>query len=320
MANEPTTTDQIIENEIQIPEELSVLPLLGTVVYPMTMIPLAIGQEASIRLIDDALVGGRMVGMFALRNPSDRPEQITPEDFYAIGTAANVHKLVKMPDGTLRVAIQGLARIEIVEIIQTEPYFRARVRPLPDIVETGIEVEALVRNLRALIGEMAELIPQFPEELQAVVMNEEDPQRLTHVLSVYTRLDLADRQALLEETSVRRRLERLNEILRRELEILRVGQQIQGQVNEEMGRTQREYILREQLRAIQRELGETDENAAEVERLREAITEAHLPEEAQDVATRELDRLARMNPAAADYGVIRTYLEILASLPWDKRT
>ncbi len=316
----PEQQPPVVPEQQELPEELSILPLLNHIVYPMTLIPLAVGQEASIKLIDDALVGGLMIGMVALRNPTERPEQTTPEDFYTVGTAANVHRLVKLPDGTLRVAVQGVARFEIVEIIQTEPYFRARVRPAPDIVETGLEVEALMRNLQALIGQMAQLVPQFPEELQVAVLNEDDPQRLANMLSLYTRLDLADRQALLEERSVRRRLERLGEILTRELEVLRVGQQIQGQVNEEMGKTQREYILREQMRAIQRELGEADDNAVEIDRLRQAIEDAKMPPEAHDQATRELERLQRMNPAAADYGMIRTYLEMLVSLPWSQQT
>ena len=316
----PEQQPPVVPEQQELPEELSILPLLNHVVYPMTLVPLAVGQEASIKLIDDALVGGQMIGMVALRNPTERPEQASPEDFYTVGTAANVHRLVKLPDSTLRVAVQGIARFEIVEIIQTEPYFRARVRPAPDVVETGLEVEALMRNLQALIGQMAQLVPQFPEELQVAVLNEDDPQRLANMLSLYTRLDLADRQALLEERSVRRRLERLGEILTRELEVLRVGQQIQGQVNEEMGKTQREYILREQMRAIQRELGEADDNAVEIDRLRQAIEDAKMPPEAHDQSTRELERLERMNPAAADYGMIRTYLEMLVSLPWSQQT
>ncbi len=320
MANSEHSSPPAEGEMIELPDELALLPLFGTVVFPMTMIPLAVGQESSIKLIDDALVGARMVALVALRNADERPDPIKPEDFYSIGVVANVHRLVKLPDGTLRVAVQGLERIEIIEITQTEPYFKARVQPRPDVVESGLEVEALVRNLQARIAEMAQLIPQFPEELQTIVLNENDPQRLANLISLYTRLELAERQQLLEQTSVLRRLERLNEILTRELEVLRVGQQIQGQVNAEMGKTQREYILREQMRAIQRELGETDENAAEIERLRQAIADAQMPPEAHEQAMREVERLARMNPAAADYGVIRTYLEMLTSLPWAKRT
>jgi ATP-dependent Lon protease len=305
---------------LNIPEELALLPLLGTVVYPMTIIPLAIGQETSIRLIDDALKAGRMVGLFALKNPDERPEPINPDDFYSIGCAASVHRLLKMPDGTMRVAVQGIERIEIVEITQTEPYYKARVRVIPDEVEEGIEIEALMRNLQGLVGQMAQLIPQFPEELQTAVINEDDPRRLAYMLALYTRVGLSERQELLEENSVRRKLERLIEILQRELQVLQIGQQIQGQVNEEVSKTQREYILRQQLEAIRRELGEEDTNAAEIQRFREALEAANMPEEARETAEREVNRLSRMNPAAPDYSITRTYLEILTSLPWTKKT
>lgn len=316
------STEQTQQPEApQIPSELAILPVFSTVVFPMTMIPLAVGQEQSIKLIDDALVGDRMIVLVALRNGEERPDPVTEGDFFRIGTVATVHRLLKMPDGTVRLAVQGIERVEILELTQKEPYFRGRIRAVPDVVETGMEIEALVRNLQGITAEMAQLIPQFPEELQQIVLNEDDPQRLANLLSLYQqRIDLKDRQALLEETSVRRRLERLTQILSRELEVLRVGQQIQGQVNAEMGKTQREYILREQMRAIQKELGETDENTVEIERLRQLIVDAKMPEEANEQSLRELDRLARMNPASPDYGVIRTYLEIMTSLPWAVRT
>ena len=303
-----------------IPEELAILPILNNIIYPMTIIPLAIGQDQSIRLIDDALMAGRMIGLFSLKDAEQRPERVTPDDFYHIGCAANVHRLLKMPDGTLRVAVQGVERIEIIEITQTEPYFKARIKVIPDTVEQGIEIEALMRNLQGLVAQMAQLLPQFPEELQTAVINEDDPRRLAYLLALYSRMELAERQALLEEPSVRRKLERLSEIMRRELQVLQVGQQIQGQVNAEMSRTQREYILRQQLQTIQRELGEDDSNAAEIERFREAIEQANMPQEARETAERELNRLSRMNPAAPDYGITRTYLEMMTSLPWSKQT
>ncbi|WP_029214536.1 endopeptidase La [Kallotenue papyrolyticum] len=304
----------------ELPEELAILPIFGQIIFPMTIIPLAIGQPGSIQLIDDALRAGQPIGIVTLKATDERPVRITPDDFYHIGCVVNVHRLLKMPDGTLRVAVQGLERIQIEEITQHEPYFRARVRVLPDVVEDGLEVEALMRNLQGLVTQMAQLIPQFPEELQTAVINEDDPRRLAYLLALYTRMDLPDRQAILEETSVRRKLERLGEILRRELQVLQIGQQIQGQVNEEVSRSQREYILRQQLEAIRRELGEEDPNAQEIERLREAIAQAGMPDEVREIAERELERLRRMNPAAPDYSITRTYLEILTSLPWNKRT
>ncbi len=308
-------TDQAVELP-DIPEELALLPIFNNIVYPMTIIPLAIGQEQSIKLIDDALMASRMIGLVSLRNTDARPEQITPQDFYTIGCAANVHRLLKMPDGTLRVAVQGVERFEIVEITQTEPYFRARIRVMPDVTEPGLEVEALMRNLQGLVTQMAQLVPQFPEELQMAVINEDDPRRLAYLMALYTRMELAERQAILEENSVRRKLERLSEILRREVQVLQIGQQIQGQVNEEVNKSQREYILRQQLAAIQRELGEDDTNAAEIERFREAIEKANMPQEARETVERELNRLSRMNPAAPDYSIARTYLEMLTTLPW----
>jgi ATP-dependent Lon protease len=305
-----------------IPDELAVLPLFNMVVYPMTVTPLAVGQEASIRLIDDAMVGQRLIALVALRNEERRPDTITADDFYPVGTAAIVHRLLRLPDNTLRVAIQGIERIQIEAIVQTEPYLRARVRVLPDEVADGIEVEALMRNLVGLATQMLQLLPNASEELQVQITNEDDPRRLAYLLAVTMlfRSSVAERQEVLELSDVRAKLKRLTEILTRELEVLRIGQEIQSQVQSGIDRNQREYVLREQMRAIQRELGETDENAAEVERLRTMVDEAGMSQEALEQAKRELDRLSKMPPAAAEYGIIRSYIETLASLPWQRHT
>ncbi|HEU5012840.1 MAG TPA: LON peptidase substrate-binding domain-containing protein, partial [Roseiflexaceae bacterium] len=308
--------------EMPIPDELAVLPLFNMVVYPMTVTPLAVGQEASIRLIDDAMVGQRLIALVALRNEERRPDTITADDFYPVGTAAIVHRLLRLPDNTLRVAIQGIERIQIEAIVQTEPYLRARVRVLPDEVADGIEVEALMRNLVGLATQMLQLLPNASEELQVQITNEDDPRRLAYLLAVTMlfRSSVAERQEVLELSDVRAKLKRLTEILTRELEVLRIGQEIQSQVQSGIDRNQREYVLREQMRAIQRELGETDENAAEVERLRTMVDEAGMSQEALEQAKRELDRLSKMPPAAAEYGIIRSYIETLASLPWQRHT
>jgi ATP-dependent Lon protease len=305
-----------------IPDELAVLPLFNMVVYPMTVTPLAVGQEASIRLIDDAMVGQRLIALVALKNEERRPDTITADDFYPVGTAAIVHRLLRLPDNTLRVAIQGIERIQIEAIVQTEPYLRARVRVLPDEVADGIEVEALMRNLVGLATQMLQLLPNASEELQVQITNEDDPRRLAYLLAVTMlfRSSVAERQEVLELSDVRAKLKRLTEILTRELEVLRIGQEIQSQVQSGIDRNQREYVLREQMRAIQRELGETDENAAEVERLRTMVDEAGMSQEALEQAKRELDRLSKMPPAAAEYGIIRSYIETLASLPWQRHT
>ena len=305
-----------------IPTEMAILPLFNTMVYPMTVLPLAVGQPESIRLIDDSMVGQRVVGLMMIKNEDDRPSPVKPEDFYHIGTAAIVHKLMKLPDGTLRVAVQGLERIEIEEIIQTEPYYIARIRVVPDVVreDSSVELEALMRSIGSLTTRIAPLIPQFPEELLAAVVNEDDPRRLAYLVASYVRMNIPDRQGVIEEADVATKLRKLNEVLTRELNVLEVGQQIQSQVQSEMGKTQRDYVLREQMKAIRRELGEENEQDVEADRLAQAIEEAGMSVEAKNQASRELDRLRQMPPAAAEYGVIRTYLETLISLPWQKRS
>ncbi len=313
---------EAVPDGMTIPDELAVLPLFNMIVYPMTVTPLAVGQEASIRLIDDAMVGQRLIALVALKNEEQRPDTITADDFYTIGTAAIVHRLLRLPDNTLRVAIQGIERIKIEEIVQTEPYLRARVRVLPDQNEDGIEVQALMRNLVGLATQMLELLPNTSEELQVQITNEDDPRRLAYLIAVTIlfRSSVAERQEVLELSSVRAKLKRLTEILTRELEVLRIGQEIQSQVQSGIDRNQREYVLREQMRAIQRELGESDENVAEVERLRAMVDEAGMTGEALEQANRELDRLSKMPPAAAEYGIIRSYIETLADLPWNRHT
>ncbi|HEY1013943.1 MAG TPA: endopeptidase La, partial [Herpetosiphonaceae bacterium] len=303
-----------------IPTEIAILPLFNTIIYPMTVIPLAVGQPESIRLIDDSMVGERVVGLMTLKNEDERPSPVTAEDFYHIGTAAVVHKLMKLPDGTLRVAVQGLERIEIEEIIQTQPYFRARIRVIPDHAEATVETEALMRSIVNLITQMAPLIPQFPEELLEAVTSEDDPRRLAYMVALYVRMSIADRQQILEEDDLHAKLRRLNELLSRELSVLEIGRQIQSQVQTELGKTQREYVLREQMKAIRKELGEDNEQEVEAERLAEQIEQAGMSQEAEAQAMQQLDRLRQMPPAAAEYGVIRAYLETLISLPWSKAT
>src|SRR5215510_2597913 len=213
------------ERAPDIPEELAILPLFNTVIYPLTVIPLAIGQEQSIRLIDEAMVDQRMVGLVTLKNEQERPEQITPEDFYQIGTAAMVHRLLRLPDNTLRVAVQGIERIQIEEILQTEPYIRARVKLLPDDLSDNIETQALMRNVIGLAGQILQLLPNPSEELQAQILNEDDPRRLAYLLAVTLlfRSSIAERQEILALTSVRAKLERLAEILTRELSLPYLG-------------------------------------------------------------------------------------------------
>ncbi len=311
-----------------LPPDLPILPLQSLVVFPVAVFPLAVVEPRAIRLVDDAVLGSRMIGLVTARprgseSPADggASEQATlPEQVHRVGTLAMVHKLLKLPDGSLRIAVQGLERIRIVEFTATEPYLRARVERAPEVVEDDIEVEALMRNLMTLFQKIANLVPQMSEELQTLVLNIDDPRQLAYVLAASIRMELEERQAILEEDSVKEKLRRLTGLLSKEMEVLQLGQQIQSQVQTEMSKAQREYFLREQIKAIRQELGETDEAQLEVERLRKALQEANLPAEAREQADRELDRLASMPPAAAEYGVIRTYLEWLAALPWSKGT
>src|SRR5215216_533260 len=314
--------DEVESRPPNIPEELAILPLFNVVIYPQTVVPLAVGQEQSIKLIDEAVLGERMIGLVTLKNEQERPDPIAPADFYEIGTAALVHRLLRLPDNTLRVAVQGVARIQIEEIIQTEPYFRARVRVLEETAGDDIETQALMRNVISLAEQILQLLPNQSEELQSQIVNEDDPSRLAYLVAVSLlfRSSVAERQEILALDGVREKLARLAEILTRELSVRQLGQQIQSQVQSGIDKNQREYLLREQMRAIRNELGEGDENAAEVDRLRAAIADAGMSAEAQSQAGRDLDRLAQMPPAAAEYGVIRTYLEMLISLPWRKRS
>lgn len=301
-----------------IPETLAILPLRGVIVYPLTVIPLTVGQPRSVRLVDDAVVGQRVIGLVASKNPEN--ETPGPDELYHTGTAAMVHRLFRAPDGTIRLLVQGLARFKLNQFVEQEPYLKATVSLMPETVETGLEVEALMRSVRDLFQRVAELVPSMPGELTNAVMNIEDPRQLVYTIATYQRMELAEAQELLELDSITVKLKRLYTLLSKELEVLELGKKIQSEAQSNMEKVQREYFLREQLKAIQKELGDKDEQAVEVEEFRQKIEAAGLPEEARKEADRELDRLSKLPTAAAEYGVIRTYLDWLTSLPWSKIT
>ena len=311
--------EHVTEAEVlKIPEELPILPLRGVVVYPHTVVPLTIGQPRSIRLVDDVASKDRLVGLVASRKPE--LEQPGPKDLYAYGTVANVQRLFRAPDGTIRMIVQGLARFELGEFSAHEPYLRASILLWPEEVEDGVEIEAQMRAASDMFQEVAELAPSLPREVVASVLLQEDPLQVAYTIANYQRMELDVAQELLEENSTSAKLQRLNALLSREIEVLALGQKIQDEAREEIEKVQREFFLREQLKAIQRELGEVDEQGAEVEEFREKIEKADLPEEAEKQARRELDRLAKLPTAAAEFGVIRTYLDWLVSIPWSKET
>jgi ATP-dependent Lon protease len=303
----------------QIPSELPILPLRGVVVYPQTAVPLTIGQPRSIRLVDDVMAGeDRLIGLVASKNPElDTPE---PEDLYSVGTVAIVHRLFRAPDGSIRLLVQGLARFRLGEFVHLDPYLKANVEIFPEMIDDDVEVEALARNARDQFEHIAEMIPSIPRELVASVVGLEDPLQTIYTIANFQRMDLNDAQELLELDPVLEKLRKLITILTHEVEMLEIGQKIQNEARSEIDKVQREYFLREQLKAIQRELGEGDEQTVEAEEFRQKIQVAEMPEEADKMARRELDRLSRLPSAAAEYGVIRTYLDWLVSLPWSIST
>jgi ATP-dependent Lon protease len=312
--------EQRLENEPRpaVPAELPILPLRGVVVYPQTVIPLTVGQPRSIKLVDEVVNGDRLVGLVTAVNPE--LETPGPDDIYRVGTLASIHRLFRAPDGTIRMLVQGLTRIAVDEFVATEPYLRAKIHATPENVEETIEIEALMRNVVGQFTRLSELVPTIPSELISSALNVDDPLQLVYTIATYIRIDLDEAQALLELDSTEAKLRRLMTILNKELEVLELGRKIQTEAQTEMEKVQREYYLREQLKAIQRELGEGDEQTVEIEEFRAKIEASGMPEEARKEADRELDRLSKLPTAAAEYGVIRTYLDWLTSLPWNVRT
>jgi ATP-dependent Lon protease len=301
-----------------LPERLPVLPLRDTVTYPDTLTPLAVGQDRSIQLVNDVLSGDRMLVMLGSKDPE--LETPGPDQLHTVGVAGMVARMLKVPDGSLRILVQAGERVRIDEWVGEEPYLVAKVSRVPDVVEEGPELTALMRNVQQTFTRIIEEVPYLPEELQMAVANVEDPSSLAHLIAGALRIKVEEKQALLEEVDVGKRLRKLSEILARELDIVAIGSKIQNQVMSEMESSQREYVLRQQLKAIQEELGEKDPAEAEIDDLKEQLAALELPEEVRKQADRELSRLEKLPQAAAEHGVIRTYLEWIASLPWDGQT
>ena len=300
-------------------ETLPVLPLKDTVVFPDSVAPLAIGQERSIKLVDEVVAGDeQLLALVTARNAE--AEQPGFDDLYEIGTVAQVHKLVRVPDGTLRILVQGLRRARIEKRVSDDPYLVAELEELPDEPEESREVEALTRNVQTLFGRVIGLVPYLPEELQLAAANVEDASTLCNLVGSALRLPTEEKQRLLELVNTRERLRETSKLLSSELEVMELGSKIQSQVQSELDETQREFFLRQQLKAIRQELGEGDDEQAEIEELRSQLDELALPEDIDRAARRELSRLEKLPPAAAEYGVIRTYLDWIVTLPWTAAT
>jgi ATP-dependent Lon protease len=309
------------ERAPSIPPELPVLPLRDTVLFPNSFMPLAVARESSVRLIDDAIGGGKLIAVFTQRDASvDQPGQA---DLYPVGTATHIHKMFKLSDGSLRLIVQGLARLKLERVVATEPYLRAEVVAAAEGAAEAdkLEIDALQRNIKANFQQVVSLSPLLSDDLQTLALNIVDPGKLVDfIASSLTTITTPVKQEVLETLDVRARMDLLNRILIKELEVLELGSKIQSQVQSEVGKNQRDYFLREQLKAIQKELGEGDDQTKEIEELRQKIEAAGMPEPVRKEATRELDRLSKMPVAAAEYTVSRTYLDWLVAVPWAKKT
>ena len=325
MSDEPTEftgdEDAGVESPVSVPPQSPILPLRDTVLFPNSFMPLAVARESSIRLIDQAVADGSPVGVFTQRDPS--VEAPSHEDLYSVGTLTHIHKMFKLADGSLRLIVQGLTRVYLDGLVSTHPYITGDVRAADEVLsdEDELEVDALQRNIKNNFQQVVSLSPLLSDDLQSLAANISEPGKLADfIASSLTTIPTTTKQDVLATLEIRERLSDLNRILINELEVLELGSKIQSEVQSEVGKNQREYLLREQLKAIQKELGETDEQTKEAEELREKIDAAGMPEPVKKEALRELDRLSRMPVAAAEYTVSRTYLDWMVALPWDTRT
>jgi len=309
------------ERPLSIPPELPILPLRDTVLFPNSFMPLAVARASSVRLIDEAIANGKLIAVFTQRDASI--EEPLQSDLYPVGTATHIHKMFKLPDGSLRLIVQGLARLTLNELVSTQPYLRARVTAAVEDTADGdrLEIDALARNIKTNFQQVVSLSPLLSDDLQTLAVNIAEPGRLADfIASSLSTISTAVKQEVLETLDIRARLDDLNRILIKELEVLELGSKIQSQVQSEVGKNQREYFLREQMKAIQKELGEGDDQTKENEELAEKIEAAGMPDLVKKEALRELDRLSKMPVAAAEYTVSRTYLDWLIAVPWNKRT
>ncbi|MCL6512590.1 MAG: endopeptidase La [Anaerolineae bacterium] len=317
-ADKPAEEQQREQAQAESLGVMAILPLRGVLVYPLSALPLRVAQPRSIRLIDDATLRKMPVGLVASKHPEKDDPGI--EDIYTVGTIATIARHFKAPDGVVNMIVQGMERFRIVEVVSEDPYIVAKVEPLPETWENSLEIEALRRNISEGFGKMAELRPDMPDELAQMIQNIEDPRQLTYAVATYMRMDLDDAQRLLEMEGLPNKMLFLLQLLNKELEVLQLGKKIQSEAQSEMEKMQREYFLREQIKAIQRELGEADEQQIEINTFREKIANSGMNEEARREAERELERMSKMPTQAAEYGVIRTYLDWMVSLPWQKTT
>ncbi|MCJ7803673.1 MAG: endopeptidase La [Desulfobacterales bacterium] len=306
------------DDKVIIPDELPIVPLRGTVLFPDLILPIMVGRKKSVKLIDDAMDSDRIIGVITQKRSEIEDPKET--DLYSVGVAALILRMIRELDGSQRVIVQGVSRIKVKEYIQREPYFKARSEVLDEGLAQGVEIEALMMNLKNLFQRAVELAPYLTSELGTMVSNIKSPSILADLIASNLNISTTEKQGILETFDIRERLTKVHLFLNKEVQVLELGNKIQSQVKEDMDRTQREYYLREQLKAIKKELGELDEHSTEIKELKEKIKKAKMPPEALAVAEKELDRLAKIPPASAEYTVARTYLDWLAELPWSETT
>ena len=306
------------DDKVIIPDELPIVPLRGTVLFPDLILPIMVGRKKSVKLIDDAMDSDRIIGVITQKRSEIEDPKET--DLYSVGVAALILRMIRELDGSQRVIVQGVSRIKVKEYIQREPYFKARSEVLDEGLAQGVEIEALMMNLKNLFQRAVELAPYLTSELGIMVSNIKSPSILADLIASNLNISTTEKQGILETFDIRERLTKVHLFLNKEVQVLELGNKIQSQVKEDMDRTQREYYLREQLKAIKKELGELDEHSTEIKELKEKIKKAKMPPEALAVAEKELDRLAKIPPASAEYTVARTYLDWLAELPWSETT
>ncbi len=302
-----------------IPEELNVIPVSDIVIFPTNIVPLMITEKGLIEAVNDAMGKDRVLLALTIKE-KEKVENIEPEHLYTVGTAVSVQKLIRVPDGSLRILVMGLSKVKVLEFTKKEPYISAKILVIPETFEETKDIKAFVRRIQLLSQEILEFIPYIPEEIKRAPMNVENPLQLTYLVAPMVKMSVEERQAILEESSVLEKMKKLVTIMERELEILKLSGKIQKEVSSEISKSQREYFLREQLKAIQRELGELDEVQAEINEIKERMEKKALPDYVKKEIEKEMKRMEKIPPASAEFGVIRTYIDWLLDLPWLEET
>jgi len=306
--------------QVEIPDKLPLLPVRDIVIFPYMLLPLFVGREMSIKAIEASLSSNRLI--FLVAQKVLEVENPTPQDIYRVGTVGLITRMLKLPDGRIKILVQGLAKARIVQYVQKDPYYMVEIEKIqePRIAEISLEVEALMRNTKEQLEKMVTLGKVLLPDIMVIIENIEDPGRLSDIITSNLGLKVEVAQEVLEIVHPVQRLKKVGEILTKELDVLMMQQKIQAEAKGEIDKTQREYFLREQLRAIQKELGDLDERQEEINEFRKRIEEAKMPEKVQKEVEKQLKRLEKMHPDSAEASTVRTYLEWMVELPWSKST